>query len=218
MIFTQLDFLIARAFEEAAMRGKHVIDHKSCKVCGIQFVPKKKTVVVCSRSCAGRMSQAEINFRTHGMSKLPEYKLWKGIKSRTLNKNNPKYCKYGAKGVSICDRWKDDFPAFYKDMGPRPSKQHSIERINNNVGYEPGNCIWALAKVQANNTSKNKTYSLNGLTLTVAQWADRTGISYTALYYRLTIGGYSIAEAIAQKTLPKNRWKNVQKETRDCAG
>lgn len=89
--------------------------------------------------------------RTHGLAgKIPEYNVWQGMKSRCRNKKNGDYPNYGGRGISICERW-SDFSVFYRDMGSRPSAAHSIDRIDVNGNYEPGNCRWATAKVQRMN-------------------------------------------------------------------
>ena len=90
----------------------------------------------------------------HGASRrgalLPEYRIWKGVRGRCLNARNPKYPIYGGRGITVCERW-TDFTNFISDMGPRPSAQHSIDRINNDGNYEPSNCRWATAWQQARN-------------------------------------------------------------------
>lgn len=88
---------------------------------------------------------------THGLSKLPEYRIWKGMKDRCHNENSAGYRNYGAKGVSVCGAWRLSFLAFIESVGPRPGPQYSIDRIDPTGNYEPGNCRWATAEVQACN-------------------------------------------------------------------
>jgi len=84
-----------------------------------------------------------------------EYKIWAGMKQRCLNINNPGYKNYGGRGISVCERWLT-FSNFIDDMGERPSKTHSIDRVNNNGNYEPTNCRWATPLEQSNNTRASK--------------------------------------------------------------
>ena len=95
--------------------------------------------------------------RKHGDSLppvAPEYTCWVQMKQRCYNTCLPKYLEYGARGITVCDRWRDSYHDFLADMGRRPSDKHSIDRIDNDGNYEPGNCRWALADVQ----NKNKRY------------------------------------------------------------
>jgi hypothetical protein len=80
-----------------------------------------------------------------------EYRIWRHIKSRCLNPNVPHYDRYGGAGITICAAWRDDYAAFLRDMGRRPSAKHSIDRIDNARGYEPGNCRWATPEQQSRN-------------------------------------------------------------------
>ena len=93
---------------------------------------------------------------THGMTKSKEYSTWCAMKRRCYKKTNPKYKDYGGRGILVCDRWKDSFENFLKDMGKKPSKHHSIDRIDNEKGYFKANCQWATAKQQANNKRNSK--------------------------------------------------------------
>ena len=96
---------------------------------------------------------------THGMRGSSEWLAWMSLKARCLRKSDISYPRYGGRGINVCERWAASFEAFYADMGPKPSPKHSIDRINNDGNYEPGNCRWATASEQARNKSKPRRQS-----------------------------------------------------------
>ena len=116
----------------------------------------------------------------HGQSKRgelsTEYKTWRSMKMRCLNKNNQAFNDYGGRGIKICDRWLDSFENFLEDMGKKPSKNHSIDRIDNNGDYEPSNCKWATKKEQSCNRRSNKWYEHEGKRMTQKEWANYLGV------------------------------------------
>lgn len=92
-----------------------------------------------------------LHTKLHGMSNSSEYKIWRGIIDRCCNMKLHYFKKYGGRGITVCDEWKNSFLAFYRDMGSRPSKNHSIDRIDNEKGYLKENCRWADRTTQARN-------------------------------------------------------------------
>lgn len=121
----------------------------------------------------------------HRLSRTPEQRVWAGIVQRCTNPKVKSFKTYGAIGITICDRWRDDVKAFVEDMGKRPSRKHEIDRIDNKKGYEPGNCRWVLRLVNANNRSTNKFIEFNGERMTAAQWARRIGVSPALICKRM---------------------------------
>jgi len=124
--------------------------------------------------------------KTHGQSRLPEFKVWTQMRARCLGDADSHL--YRDKGISVCDRWRESFENFLADMGPKPSPRHSIDRIDSNGNYEPANCRWALPVVQANNTSRNVNLTYAGETMSAAQWADRFNLKRSTVYARIDRG------------------------------
>lgn len=109
----------------------------------------------------------------HGLSKSPEHKAWVKIKERCFNPNSKSYCEYGGAGIIMCDEWKDNFLAFYEHIGEKPKDdlEYSVDRIDNNRGYEPGNVRWATMAQQARN--KNGLQSNNTSGVKGVHWEDK---------------------------------------------
>jgi hypothetical protein len=103
---------------------------------------------------------------------------------------------YGGRGITVCERWRKSLKAFLADMGPRPSTKHSLDRINNDGNYEPGNCRWATQREQMANTRVTRLLNHNGETLCVKEWARRIGLTHSAVQFRLA-RGLSVAEALS---------------------
>lgn len=126
-----------------------------------------------SQSCGCVKSiTVSLRVRKHGQSHIgssgassTEYMIWTNMLTRCYNENNNHYVNYGARGIKVCDRWKNDFSCFIEDMGLRPSKEHSIDRIDCNGDYTPENCRWADAYVQSRNqrVKKNNKSGFSGV-------------------------------------------------------
>lgn len=156
-----------------------VIRHQTTRSCGCLLIERNKTYRTI----------------THGLSYSREYQVWKDIKKRCYNENDKYYADYGGRGITMCDEWKDDFAAFYRDMGPRPSSDYSIDRKDNDKGYSKDNCHWATRIEQANNMRKNIFYTYNGKSRTLAGWCREYELNYQTSYARLQ-SGWSIDQII----------------------
>lgn len=155
-----------------------------------------------SKSCGClRAELLSARMTTHGFTsaanRAPEYKIWGEMIQRCHNPKNAAARNYSERGITVCASWRDSFENFYADMGPRPTPKHSIDRIDNNGDYEPENCRWATAKEQMRNTRTTLTLTHKGETLPLKEWAERTGIPYNTLRFRLR-RGWSILRALTE--------------------
>lgn len=157
-----------------------------------------------TRSCGCLQREAASHASIiHGCSAYPnggnatkEYNTWSLMKRRCHKESSIDYPLYGARGIKVCDRWKNDFSSFLEDMGSAPSIEHSIDRWPNNDGnYEPGNCRWATAKEQRRNQHRVKFLECRGELKTPAEWAETSGVSNKRIYARIK-RGWSIERAI----------------------
>lgn len=124
----------------------------------------------------------------HELCHTPEHRAWASIKQRCLCKTSSQYKYYGQRGIGICHEWRTSFESFLNHVGKRPTYKHSIDRINNDGHYEPGNVRWASKAEQANNRRSNRIITLNGESLTLSQWADKLNMPKTAIPNRLILG------------------------------
>jgi hypothetical protein len=156
-----------------------------------------------SCSCYFKMrasESAKLHMTKHGYTKYKMYKVWESMHSRCYNPNNERYKDYGARGIRVCAAW-HDFANFHKDIGDN-KEGLTLDRIDNNADYSPSNCRLATYREQNRNKRNSKFLTYNGLTLCVAEWADRIGMSKYTLYGRID-AGWSTARIL---TTPPRRW------------
>lgn len=146
------------------------------------------------------------------MAHLPEHSVWRSINRRCFTESNAGYYKYGARGITVCQRWRDDFWNFYADMGQRPSAEHQIDRKDNNGNYScgkchecltngwPANCRWATRAIQSRNTRRTRMVTINGKTQCIADWCKEFGIRDVVVRNRISTG-WEVIRAITTPLL-----------------
>lgn len=157
-----------------------------------------------SCGCLQRERLAESK-TTHGQTKSPEYRAWVAMKTRCSNPNYPWFHRYGGRGIAVCTEWQGSFERFLTDMGHRPGPGYSLDRIDNDGDYTPSNCRWASSQTQGRNTARSSQVVFEGQTITLAEAAERSGISAAALASRRYHGW-----ADADLFLPMGTWRKRQ--------
>lgn len=127
----------------------------------------------------------------HGQAETRVHNIWRGMLKRCLN-----HPRYAGRGIKVCERWKT-FENFLADMG-QPPDGYSIERNDNNLDYEPGNCEWIPQWKQTRNTSRTKRISINGESLSLAEWCERLGARYRLVYDRIQVLGWEPSRALTE--------------------
>lgn len=136
-------------------------------------------------SCGCKRRESISTRRTqHGMSKHPAYAVWRSMCDRCRLPSHHAWHNYGARGITVCERWAASFAAFWADMGPTYRPGLTLDRIDNSAGYSPENCRWATYEQQANNTRVNRMVGDK----TAAQLAQELGVKRSTMYYRLAKG------------------------------
>jgi hypothetical protein len=119
------------------------------------------------------------------------------MRQRCLNPKDPVYSNYGGRGITICPTW-SDFTVFLADMGERPSKAYSLERLDVNGNYTPDNCVWATMSQQNRNRRNTKRFEYGGVSLTIVEWSERTGFPQNLIGKRLCQFGWSVERAVTE--------------------
>ena len=138
-----------------------------------------------SCGCSGSRTTMRERFTTHGMRRSRIYSIWTNMINRCENHKVKSYKDYGARGITVCERW-HKFADFFADMGEPPTSQHSIDRLDNNQGYYKENCRWATKQEQANNTRRSRIIEFNGHKKTLSQWAKSLNINTESMRLRLS--------------------------------
>lgn len=124
-----------------------------------------------------------------------EYRIWRAMHKRCTDSKHPHYKNYGGRGITICEQWQS-FDVFLSDLGKRPTRLHTLERLNNDLGYSPDNCCWATRRQQANNRRSNKVFMHSGKAQTLKEWTDELGLDYKNVWQRIYVLEWPFERAI----------------------
>lgn len=201
--FQDLTNLIFGRLKVLGFAGSDLSNHKAwfCK-CKCGNVVKSQAGLmkagrIVSCGCFHNERRIEVNLK-HGFSKRKNktYSIWKGMRARCNNANNPAFHRYGGRGIKVCERW-NDFENFLEDMGEKPDG-FTIDRIDNNGNYCPENCRWATRIEQANNTRNNVFIEYDNQKLSTRQWDRELGLCLGTTWQRIFTLGWTIEKAIAK--------------------
>jgi hypothetical protein len=196
--------------------GRHYARQVCHCICGNTIVADRnhlKTGNTNSCSCLHKERTRQVNTKHGGVSghNTTEYTSYRSMKHRCTNHNHPDFCSWGGRGIRVCDRWLEPngqgFLNFLADMGHRPSKKHSIDRIDNDGHYCPENCCWATNTEQNRNRRSNVNLTFEGKTQCIAAWAEELGIRKATLTGRI-YKGWSVEKALTTAAKVYNAKKN----------
>lgn len=150
------------------------------------------------QSCGCSMREETIKRNTkHGHYRDLTYSSWCAMKRRCSSPKHPAYSEYGGRGIKVCDRWRDSFEAFLADMGERPSKRHSIDRVNVNGDYEPSNCRWTTMREQARNSRRTK---LSPAVVRLIRESTAAGMQQKTIASLLGVGVSTVSQVVNRKS------------------
>lgn len=159
------------------------------------------------KSCGCLIGEANrARLLKHGYKGTPTYLSWQNAKARCYNPKNKRFSDYGGRGITMCDRWRENFEAFLEDMGERPDGD-SIDRIDNNGNYEPGNCRWASKGQQNGNVRGRLRIEYEGQSYSIKEFSRLMGVDFANLYYRVRKAGQDPVQAV--KALQSGKWKRL---------
>lgn len=187
----------------------------------LEFIPPRKWLCRCScgnevlvftdnlrrghtKSCGCHKSTMITNSKIkHGHTtskgrKSKAYNAWMHMKMRCVNPNDEHFSLYGGRGIKVCDEWMRSYEQFFADMGEPPTSRHSLDRINVNGDYEPGNCRWVTQKIQTNNQRRNLYFTYQGETHTLKEWCEIKKLSYDKVRQRIQRLNWSFERAISE--------------------
>lgn len=200
------DWIVINSVPVKTGAGRGIKTNYLCRcVCGVERIVNASNLRRgLSTGCGCRADrETSIRSKTHGMTRDPIYAVWRTMKQRCEKTNFRQYKDYGGRGIRVCDRWQV-FESFLEDMGLPPTTFSSLERKDNDKGYEPGNVIWADRLTQARNKRNTVRFQHRGLSLTLGEWSQLLGIKKATLASRIYLYKWPLDRALAEISQKEN--------------
>ena len=168
-------------------RNNKIVWHCKCK-CGNEVIRDTYYLTHAENPSCGCLHYSKISEsnKTHGMSNTRLYKIWEAMKRRCNSPKAERYHRYGGRGIKYCKEWEQFLPFYQWALNSGYSNELSIDRIDVNGNYEPGNCRWVTMKEQQNNTSQNRIVKYKGETMSISKFSESIHRPYSAVYQELT--------------------------------
>ncbi len=179
-----------------------VLEHVGCGrwlckcTCGTEKTVHRDNLGTNTFSCGCLLRDT---MRKHGQTGGPEYRAWRHILDRCRNPKSQEWHNYGARGIGVHEGWLRDFGAFMAHVGPRPSANHQIDRIDNDRGYEPGNVRWVTRSENCRNTRVNRVVEFRGKRMTLAEAIELSDVHPATVRTRI-FKGWSVERALTEAT------------------
>lgn len=194
--------VLRRARRDERPSGKGLKVQWLCRCeCGVERFVRSNCLQRLPKSCGINGHRYVPPGLTPAKESCPEYGSWRKMRERCRDPNHDRFKDYGGRGVKVCPQW-DDFEVFLRDMGPKPTRDHTIERKDNDGNYEPSNCVWATPREQSRNKTNTLFVEYNGVRMKLADLADELGLSGSRIAGRLRLG-WDLDRAIATPIEPR---------------
>lgn len=160
-----------------------------------------------TRSCGClKDEKAKARMTRHGNRYHPMWMRYKAMLDRCYKESNDQYRNYGARGITVCERWVNSFDDYVNDLGFPPSENHTIDRVDNNLGYSPENCRWATKKDQSVNRRVTKIVTVGGVSMSLADWSKSLGLKKSAVYGRIR-NGWDVVRAVTHPPIARGKYE-----------
>jgi len=163
---------------------------KQCAWCGSALVIQpyeinRPELFARRRFCGSKKCSSSHHGEGANLGRSPEYRAWDKMIQRCCNPKSNSYLRYGARGIYVCEEWRRSFKSFLDHVGRKPTPEHSLDRIDNDGPYEPGNVRWSTRKEQCRNMRTNRFITIDGEQKTLAEWKERSGLSGPVILHRI---------------------------------